>query len=107
MDTRYVNIKMEELHPVYQALTQIIGMEAAVKLGQEFGGQSIYFPQLDALTISRRLIRDEKIIEEYESGKYTKQQLGQKYKMTATGINSVLKRAKVSGKTLSGGDHKS
>jgi Mor family transcriptional regulator len=94
MDTRHINIKVEDLHPVYQALTQMIGMEAAVKLGQEYGGQMIYFPRLDALTIARRLARDRKIAEDYESGKYTKQQLGIKYKMTGVGIGSILKRAK-------------
>ena len=93
MDAKYVNIKIEELHPIYQALTQIIGIEAAVKLGQEFGGQNVYFPRLDALTLSRRLARDRKIVEDYEGGKYTKQQLGLKYKMTGAGIGSVLKRA--------------
>jgi Mor family transcriptional regulator len=73
---------------------RIIGLEAAVKLGKEFGGSNIYFPQLDALTVSRRAARDKKIVEDHERGEYTKEQLGRKYKMTATGIASVLKRAK-------------
>ncbi len=90
----YINVDTEELHPVYQMIARIIGPDAAAKLGKELGGQNIYFPHLDALTPSRRAVRDKKIVEDHESGEYTKEQLGRKYKMTATGIASVIKRAK-------------
>jgi Mor family transcriptional regulator len=106
MERQYVNIKQEELHPTYQTLAVVIGIEAAVKLGQEFGGTVIYFPRLDALTVSRRKARDKKIVEDYESDQYTKEQLGRKYKMTAMGISSVLKRAKDKGVSNEKTDHK-
>jgi len=94
MDARHDSIKIEELHPVYQMLTQVIGLEAAVKLGREFGGQNVYFPQLCALTASGRKERDRKIAEDYETGQYSKGELGRKYKMTGMGITDAIKRAK-------------
>ncbi len=82
----------DELHPFYKRLTDLIGSDAAAKIRQEFGRTSIYFTHLIALTPSRRKVRDNKIARDYESGEYTKDQLGRKYRMTATGINSVLKK---------------
>ncbi len=105
MDARHDSIKIEELHPVYQMLSQVIGLDAAVKLGQEFGGQNIYFPQLCALTVSGRKERDRKIAEEYETGQYSKGALGRKYKMTAIGVSDAIKRAKAE-KTSSDEEHK-
>ncbi len=97
METRIVSVVLEELHPTYQMLAKVIGVEAAVKLGREFAGTDIYFPQIDALIMSRRRARDGKIVEDYESGRFTKEELGRKYKMTVAGISSVLKRAKTEG----------
>jgi len=94
MENRDTNIKLEELHPLYQMLAKLIGPEAAVKLGQEFAHQDIYFPSPYALTSSRRQARDKIILEEYESGRFTIGELGKKYKMTVVGICSALKRAK-------------
>ena len=94
MGTKRTDIEAEELHPTYQTFAKVIGIDAAVKLGQEFGGSHMYFPRLDALTISSRAERDKKIIVDHESGNYNIEQLGRKYKMCAMGIQGVLKRAK-------------
>ncbi len=83
---------LDELHPFYGWLTDLIGYDAAVKLRQEFGRASIHFPHLIALTPSRRRTRDNKIARDYESGEYTKEQLGRKYRLTTTGIIRVLKK---------------
>ena len=94
MENRDTNINMEELHPTYQMLAKVIGLDAAIKMGQEFAQQDIYFPSLYALTNSRREDRDNKIVAEYESGRFTVEQLGKKHKMSVMGIIGVLKRVK-------------
>ncbi len=94
MKTRIEHVRLDELHPTYQTLAKVIGLEAAVKLGQEFAKETIYFPALQALTNSRREERDRKILEDIESGEYTEEQLGKKYRMSATGVSDAAERAK-------------
>lgn len=98
MDTKQTNVTEEELHPTYQMIAKIVGLDITIKLGQEMGGAYLYLPQtLKSLTASRREERNKKIVEDHKTGLCTQEQLARKYKMTPQGIHDVLRRAKASG----------
>ena len=59
MDTS--DIREEELHPTYKAVAKVIGIEAALRLGKELGGESFYLPSLDK---SLARFRERKILDE-------------------------------------------
>lgn len=97
MDARHDNITEErDLHPSYQIMAKVIGLDATIKLGRALGGACLYLPKtLKSLTAARREERDEKIIADHKTGRYTQLQLARKYKMTPPGIYDVLKRANI------------
>lgn len=80
-----MKIKIEDLLPIYQALSKNIGLENTLKLAEEFGGQEIYFPKL-RLTKER----DRMIIKEFTGG--NTKELAKKYSVTPSWIRQVLKR---------------
>ncbi|MDH4161999.1 MAG: hypothetical protein OEW15_04835 [Nitrospirota bacterium] len=93
MDEKQISIRENELHPTYQMIAKIIGLGATVKLGSELRGEQVYFPKtLECLTVVRRKERDNKIIADYHTNKFTLQKLSKKYGMTPTGIYNVFVR---------------
>ncbi len=84
------NISLEELHPTYQAIARVIGIENALKLGQEFGGEGFYLPKLN---INLSKARDKKIIEEFNGSNLN--ELAKKYGVTTRWVRTVLKKSDV------------
>lgn len=51
------DVKIEDLSGVYREIAEELGLEAALKLGEMFGGGSPYFPKLSRALIGRRNAR--------------------------------------------------
>lgn len=69
-----------------QAVVDLIGIEAFVKLCEYFMGDEFYFPTVD--TIFRKT-RNRLIIQEYNG--YNIKLLSKKYRLTTVQIHSILK----------------
>ena len=41
-------VRLEDLQPIYRRLAKVFGLNNALLFGREFGGQSLYFPKVDA-----------------------------------------------------------
>jgi len=87
-------IRVEELHPTYQHIAKIIGLENALKLGQEIGGEQIYLPKLESLTGPLVKVRHRKIIEELKSPGATVAIVARKYRLTQRTIYTIINRVK-------------
>lgn len=81
------DIRLEELHPTYQQISKVIGIENALKLGKELGGEQYYLPSLNTC-FSR--VKERKIIEEFKGGNY--KELGRKYGVTSDWVRIVIKK---------------
>ncbi len=92
MDTS--DIRQEELNPIYQQISRIISLEAAVKLGLEFGGEMIYFPRLDRGAGAILKLRDRQIVEEYTKGQITVKRLARKHGLGQRRIFQIIKHQK-------------
>lgn len=66
MDSDSEAVKFEDLHPTYQHVARIVGVEAALKLGAEFSGLSLYFPTVSRKSQHLRSARDRRIIREFD-----------------------------------------
>ena len=81
------DIILDELPEVYQHLANLIGTENMLKVAKAFGGgESIYFPKLEAI---HRPARDKKIIEEFNG--YNFKLLAKKYGLSEIRIRSIVK----------------
>lgn len=81
------DIIIEDLPEVYQHLAELVGVENMLKIANAFGGgESIYFPKLEAI---HRPARDKKIIEEFNG--YNFKQLAQKYQLSEMRVRSIVK----------------
>ena len=81
------DIILEELPEVYQHLAGLIGVENMLKVAEAFGGgESIYFPKLEAI---HRPARDKKIIAEFNG--YNFKKLAKKYGLSEIRIRSIVK----------------
>lgn len=81
------DIRMEYLPSTYQQIAMVIGIENAVRLGREFGGEPFYLPKLD-ICLSR--VRERKIIEEFKNGNYV--ELARKYGVTSAWVRRIIKK---------------
>ncbi|MCE7913065.1 MAG: hypothetical protein DCC43_16160 [Candidatus Brocadia sp.] len=61
------DIRPNDLPLTYQQIARVIGIENAVKLGKELGGEQFYLPKLD-ICLAR--VKKRKIIEEFKGGNY-------------------------------------
>ncbi|KAB2836187.1 MAG: DNA-binding protein [Candidatus Brocadia sp.] len=81
------DIRLEDLHPTYQQIARIIGLENVIKLGRELGGEQFYLPKLD-VCLSR--VKARKIIEEFKCGNYG--ELARKYRVTSFWVREVVRK---------------
>ena len=92
-------IKFEDLHPTYQHIARIVGVEAALKLGEKFSGLSLYFPKMGRKSQHLRSARDRRIIREFDgtNGKT----LARKFHLSVVWIRCLtrMKRRSLSKKT--------
>ncbi len=68
-------------------IAEMCGLENALKISKKFGGTRPYIPKLDDIM---REIRDARIREEYDSGKYTIDRLAQKHGLCIRTISYIL-----------------
>lgn len=78
---------LEDLHPTYQQIARVIGIENTLKLGREFSGEQVYLPKLNNC-ISRE--RNRKIVEEFKGDNY--EELAKKYGLTTFWIRKLVKK---------------
>lgn len=86
------DIKMEELHPTYRQIAKIIGIENALKLGKEIGGESLYLPKLTSHYSPLLRERDRKIAAEF--GTMPTNQLARKYGITSRWVYESVRRVR-------------
>lgn len=85
-------IRKEDLNPIYQDISQVIGLDSTIKLGLEFGGENIYFPRLDRGAGALVKARDREIVKEYAMGNITVAKLARKYDLSQRRVFYILKR---------------
>ncbi len=85
-------VKFEDLHPTYQQIAAIVGVDLALKLGAVFNGTSLYFPAAGRKSQHFRLIRNRLIIEEYNGTNI--EALAKKYRLTAVWIRYLVASGK-------------
>jgi Mor family transcriptional regulator len=83
-------IKIEDLPPIYQIIAKIIGMENAILLGKEIGGESLYLPKLNHRSSTFLKARDRQILEEH-NGRNTLD-LARKYEITTRRLYEIIKK---------------
>lgn len=81
------DIQFDDLHPTYQQIARVIGIENALKLGRELGGEQFYLPKVD-ICLSK--VRDRKIIEEFKGGNYV--EIARKYGVTSNHVRQLIKK---------------
>jgi Mor family transcriptional regulator len=86
------NVSIDDLHPTYRMIAQIIGIDNALKLGEELGGESIYFPKIDNCT-SLLKERNRQIVSEYNG--HNLEQLAKKHGLTTRRIREIIKKSKL------------
>ncbi len=91
-------IKIEDLHPTYQMIARIIGIENALKLGREIGGEALYLPKLDSNMSPLLKLRNKRICAEFNGSNIM--QLGRKYNVTSTRIYAILREERRARKKL-------
>ncbi len=78
-------LTLEYIPQPYKKYAESIGIENLFKLAEKAGGKNIYLPKPQA--ILKNLIRH-KIVEDYKTGKYTVNELSDKYEIS---FKTVLK----------------
>lgn len=78
-------IPVEQLPEAVQVLARVIGVEAAVKLSEELGGTSFYFPKIDRLL---QRVRDKKIRQEFSG--YNCRELALKYHLSENWVRKIV-----------------
>ncbi|KKO20915.1 MAG: hypothetical protein DCC43_11955 [Candidatus Brocadia sp.] len=80
------DIRPNDLPAYYQQIAKVIGIENAIKLGKEFGGEQFYLPKLD-ICLAR--VKKRKIIEEFKGGNYGA--LAGKYGVTSAWVRQIIR----------------
>jgi hypothetical protein len=78
-------IPVRLLPEIYQDLVRTVGMEAALTLGEEFGGMSLYLPKIES---ALRNWRDVNIRSEFTGANIP--QLAKKYSLTSVRVRQIL-----------------
>lgn len=76
---------LADLPEIYREIAEIIGMEAARKMAEHFGGCQVYFPYWD----SRKIRRDRAIMADRDSG-MDPAALARKYGLSERRIRDIL-----------------
>lgn len=85
MDAKDIDIN--ELPEVYQMLAELVGIENMLLIAEHFGGgESIYFPKIEAI---HRSARNKQIIEEFNG--YNFKMLAHKYGLTEMAIRAIVR----------------
>lgn len=82
---RYEDLPVSYLPEIYRDVVDKVGIKAALALGEEFGGMSLYLPKIE--TALRRW-RDRNIKVEFDGTNVVK--LARKYKVTPSRIRQIL-----------------
>ena len=78
----------EMLPEAHRRLSEVIGIEAMIRLCEAYGGAPLYIPKLDALNAARR---DERIRAEYDG--MNTQALARQYGVSSRTVQTVVSRA--------------
>lgn len=81
------DIRLEDLHPTYRQISEVIGIENTIKLGRELGGESFYLPKL-GVCLAR--VKERKVVEEVSGGNYV--EVARKYGVTSSWVRQILKK---------------
>ncbi len=79
----------DDLHPTYQGLVKLIGLENTLKIVKEFGGGEIYFPTIREQS---KAARNRKICAEYKI--HNGRKLASKYDLSHKQIKNIVKEGK-------------
>ncbi len=82
-------VRLEDLQPIYRRLAKVFGLNNALLFGREFGGQSLYFPKVDAAIAVKA--RQRMVFQEWENG-LTYGELARKYDLTEMWIRQIVNR---------------
>lgn len=85
---------LEELHPTYQQLAQIIGIENVLKLAYDIGGEQFHLPKTCRNMSPLIEARDRQIIEDLKTSGATVPSMARKYKLTQWHVYAIVRRAK-------------
>jgi Mor family transcriptional regulator len=86
------DIEIKDLHPTYQMLACIIGIDNTLRIGQELGGTNVYIPKPDN---ALRTYRNGKIQKEFNGHNY--EELARKYHVSVRHAREVIERARIQG----------
>ena len=81
----YEDLPVSYLPEIYRDVVDKVGLKAALALGEEFGGMSLYLPKIE--TALRRW-RDKNIRTEFDGTNVVK--LARKYRITPSRIRQIL-----------------
>lgn len=84
------DIKPEDLHPTYQVLAALVGVENTLIIGRELGGTQIYLPKLDIEQIVLHRGRAYGILQEFNGHNYA--ELARKYKASDRYVRKILEK---------------
>lgn len=73
------------LPEIYQDIVRMVGLDAALELGREFGGMNLYLPKIES---ALRGWRDRNIREEFTGANIP--QLARKYRLTSARVRQIL-----------------
>lgn len=70
-------------------LVGTIGAEDTLKLVEEFGGNHMYVPLMDSLTVEKR---NQMLMKQYQGGGVTIEALAKQYGLTPTSVYNIINR---------------
>ena len=79
------SIPINLLPEIYRDLAETVGLDAALALGREFGGMSLYLPKIES---ALRGWRDVNIHREFTGANIA--QIARKYNLTSVRVRQVL-----------------
>jgi len=82
---KMIKNKPELLPEPYYSLSQIMGIDSVIKLGNQYGGGTIYLPKMDKASTNAR---DACIRQEYTG--YNSRELATKYKLSVQSIKRIV-----------------
>ena len=83
LDSQTIELSM--LPEEQQAIAELIGVDAFLRLCQQYGGSNLYIPKKDRVT---RHIRDIKINREFDGANY--KELARKYKLSESHVRKIV-----------------
>lgn len=82
------HVEESDLPECYTKITEVVGLENAIKLVQNFSGDYLYVPKTDVLI---RNVRNRDILKRFHNGT-TAQQLARIYDLSVVQIYEIIKR---------------